>query len=324
MSEIIYKSGLREHIGRFISLKQSLGYPYDENARILKGFDTMISERFPNADTVSKAISDAWIEMRSSHPKSLEHNVSAVRQFTKYLNGIGISAYITPKGYIDNRVGYEPHIYTILERVAFFNAIDQCRFRRVSPTKHFVVPMVFRLLYCCGLRASESIMLRRADVDLLSGRILIRESKGWAARIVYTSEDFLENLTEYDKIIETMLPGRIPFFPNRKGNFYSSNRLSTWFHEFWDNLPEAQLVTGNSPRVHDWRHTMITERLNRWVVEGRDVNALYVYLSEYVGHSSYSSTDYYLHLVGSFYPEMKKRISPVDRDILPEVYIHEE
>jgi hypothetical protein len=69
---------------------------------------------------------------------------------------------------------------------------------------------------------------------------------------------------------------------------------------------------------------MITERLNRWVVEGRDVNALYVYLSEYVGHSSYSSTDYYLHLVGSFYPEMKKRLSPVDKDILPEVYIHEE
>ena len=324
MSEIIYKSNLREHISKFISLKQSLGYPYEENARILKDFDTMVSGRFPDVDTVSKAISDAWIEMRASHPKSLEHNVSAVRQFTKYLNGIGIPAYITPKGYIDNRIEYEPHIYTSMERTAFFNAIDQCSFRKVSPTKHFVVPMVFRLLYCCGLRASESIMLRRADVDLLTGRILIRESKGWAARIIYINEDFLENLTEYDKTIETMLPGRIPFFPNRNGGFYSDNRLGVWFHEFWDKLPEAKLVTGISPRVHDWRHTMITERLNRWVVEGRNINALYVYLSEYVGHSSYASTDYYLHLVRSFYPEMKKRLSSVDTDILPEVYIHEE
>jgi len=324
MSEIIYQSGLREHISRFISLKQSLGHPYNSNARILKDFDAMVFECFPGADTVSKAISDAWIEKRASHPKSLGHKVSAVRQFTKYLNGIGIPAYISPKGYIDNRIEYEPHIYTKLERTAFFNAIDQCPFRRVSPTKHFIVPMVFRLLYCCGLRSSEAMMLKRSDIDLLSGRMLIKESKGWKARIIYISDDLLENLTEYDRIIEAMLPGRIPFFPNRNGGFYSSNILGMWFHEFWDNLPVAQLVTGNSPRVHDWRHTMITERLNRWVAEGRNVNALYVYLSEYVGHSSYASTDYYLHLVSSFYPEMKKRLSPVDRDILPEVYIHEE
>ena len=324
MSEIIYKSSLREHIGRFISFKQSLGHPYDGNARILKDFDSMVFERFPGADTVSKAISDAWIEVSANHPKSLGHNISAVRQFTKYLNGIGITAYITPKGYIGKRIKYEPHIYTLLERIAFFNAIDQCPFRRVSPTKHFIVPMVFRLLYCCGLRASEAMMLKRADIDLISGKMLIRESKGWTARIIYISEDLLENLTEYDKIVEAMLPGRIPFFPNRKGRFYSSNILDEWFHEFWDDLPVAQLVTGNSPRVHDWRHTMITERLNRWVAEEHNVNALYVYLSEYVGHSSYVSTDYYLHLVVSFYPEMKKRLSPLDRDILPEVYIHEE
>jgi integrase len=323
MTEIIYKSSLREHISRFISLKQLLGHPYDANARILKDFDAVVFERFPGADTVSKAISDVWIEVRASHPKSLEHNVSAVRQFTKYLNGIGIPAYITPKGYINNRVKYEPHIYTLMERIAFFNAIDQCPFRRVSPTKHFIVPIVFRLLFCCGLRASEVMMLKRTDVDLISGKIFIRESKGWTARIIYISDDLLENLTEYDKIIEAMLPGRIPFFPNRKGSFYSSNILDKWFHEFWDDLPVAQLVTGNSPRVHDWRHTMITERLNRWVVEDRNVNALYVYLSEYVGHSSYASTDYYLHLVASFYPEMKKRLSPMDRDILPEVYIDE-
>jgi len=321
MSEIVYESGLREYISRFISLKQSLGHSYEANARILKEFDVMVLKNFPDADTVSKKISDAWIERKAKHPKSLEHNVSAVRQFTKYLNGIGTPAYITPMGYIDNRIQYEPHIYTSRERTAFFNAIDQCPFRKVSPTKYFILPMVFRLLYCCGLRASESIMLKRADIDLISGRMLIRESKGWAARIIYISEDLLENLKEYDKIIEAMLPGRIPFFPNRKGNFYSKGILGKWFHEFWDNIPEAQLITGNSPRVHDWRHTMITERLNRWVTEERNVNALYIYLSEYVGHSSYASTDYYLHLVASFYPEMKKRLSPVDKDILPEVYI---
>ena len=319
-----FKSGMGSFISDFVTVKKSLGYSYDSNIRILKEFDGMVADSFPTAMTVTKEISDAWIAKRASHPKSLSHNVSAVRQFAKYLNGIGIPAYITLPDYIDNRIPYVPHIFTTQETISFFKSLDSCPYRKVSPTKYYVAPMVFRLLYCCGLRASEAMTLKRSEVDLSTGRIIIHASKGWSARVIYTSDDLMENLAEYDKLIEAILPGRIPFFPNRKGDFYSEGTLDRWFHEIWDCLPEAALVTGNSPRVHDWRHTMLTERLNRWVKEGMDINSLYVYLSEYAGHSSYASTDYYLHLVSSFYPEMEKRLSSINDDILPEVYRHED
>ncbi len=319
-----FKSGLAAHISSFIALKKSLGFPYESNARILFEFDSMIAESFPDADTVTKEISDAWIKRRSSHPKSLEHNVSAVRQFSKYINGIGIPAYVTPSGTIQNRVSYSPHIYSRQETISFFNALDKTPFRKVSPTKYYVAPMVFRMLYCCGLRASEALTLKRSEIDLVTGRIVIHESKGWTSRVIYVSEDLLDNLNEYDKLIEAMLPKRIPFFPNRSGDFYSEGTLDRWFHEVWDKLPEAKDVTGNSPRVHDWRHTMLTERLNRWVKEGKDLNSMYVYLSEYAGHTTYESTDYYLHLVSSFYPEMEQLLSSVNSEILPEVINHEE
>jgi hypothetical protein len=38
------------------------------------------------------------------------------------------------------------------------------------------------------------------------------------------------------------------------------------------------------------------------VQDGEDINALYPYLSQFMGHSCYADTDYYLSLVEDFYP----------------------
>lgn len=167
-------------------------------------------------------------------------------------------------------------------------------------------------------------MLSCGDVDLTSGQIMIRESKGWKARIVYVSDDLLALLIEYDAIMQEKMPAREAFFPNQKGTYYNQSTPDTWFHEFWDPLPEASQYVGNSPRVHDWRHSFCVYRLNKWVRENKDVNALYPYLSEYLGHSNFADTDYYLSLVPSFYPEIYSRMAPVNDDILPEVLCDEE
>jgi integrase/recombinase XerD len=72
------------------------------------------------------------------------------------------------------------------------------------------------------------------------------------------------------------------------------------------------------------RHSYAVHKLNQWVREGQDINALLPYLSEYMGHSKYESTDYYLSLVEDFYPEMEQRLSSINNDILPEVHYEEE
>lgn len=314
-----YRSSLGKHIRRFVEQKRAVGHPYISSESILLDFDTMLMEEFPETDCISKKICNSWIDRKKSKPKSLRHNVSAVRQLAKYLNGYGIFAYIIPATIPSGREKFEPHIFTDIEKTAFFASIDKCPWRKVSPYRCYVVPMIFRLIYCCGLRSSEARMLKTSDIDLITGKIIIRESKGWRARVIYASLDLLENLKEYNTLIEQHLPKREPFFPNRDGNFYGERILGEWFHKFWDLLPEAAAVTGSSPRVHDWRHTHLTDRLNLWVQEGRDINALYVYLSEYAGHSSFAGTDYYLHLLPSFYPELEKLMAPVNKDILPEV-----
>ena len=80
--------------------------------------------------------------------------------------------------------------------------------------------------------------------------------------------------------------------PNPFGDYYSKSTLDVWFHEFWDPLPEATITKGNPPRVHDFRHSYCVYRLNKWVTCG--LNALYPYLSGFMGHSNFADTDYYL------------------------------
>ena len=84
------------------------------------------------------------------------------------------------------------------------------------------------------------------------------------------------------------------------------------------------MVRGNPPRVHDFRHSYAVHRLNQWVQDGEDINALYPYLSQFMGHSCYADTDYYLSLVEDFYPEMEQRLASINDVILPAVYHGEE
>jgi len=324
MSSYTFKSRLGNLIENFIQQKQAVGYPYHSSARILYHLDGFITEKFPDASMLTKEICTAWIHLKpGEHPNGLLRRITPVRQLGKYLKGLGYDVYVIPGHIPDKQIKYVAHIYTEKELKAFFAAVDKCSASPFSPTRCYVIPVLFRMIYCCGLRSSEARLLQRSDVDLETGKIIIRESKGWKSRIVYMSQDLLEVCRVYDSAINSILPIREAFFPNKEGRCFHGSMIDYWFHEFWDRLPESKELTGNPARVHDFRHTYAVSRLNQWVKEGQDINALYPYLSEYMGHSNYADTDYYLSLVEEFYPEMEQMLSSVNDDILPEVY-HEE
>ena len=320
MADPAFHSKFRADIEAFIIQKRASGYPYNTSARVLGYLDAMISKSFPDSDILSKEICNAWIDKCSSfHQNTLLRRVTPVRQFAKYLVGTGKEAYIIPGGIPNKQIHYDAHIFTETELKAFFSSIDKCRKSPFSPYRCYVIPVIFRLLYTCGLRASEARLLNVDDVDLDTGKIFIRGSKGWEARIIYVSPDMLDLLHRYDCIIQRYLPARKVFFPNQKGDFYSKSTLDIWFHEFWDTLPEAAVTKGNKPRVHDFRHSYCVYRLNQWVSDNADLNALYPYLSEFVGHSNFADTDYYLTLAEPFYSEFEAHMRKVNAAILPEV-----
>ncbi|MDP2729298.1 MAG: tyrosine-type recombinase/integrase, partial [Dehalococcoidales bacterium] len=197
--------------------------------------------------------------------------------------------------------------------------IDKCLPSPFSPVKHLVIPVFFRLLYCCGLRSSEARLLNTGDINLATGRMFIRQSKGHKDRTVMLAEDVLALCRKYETKVSRIFPDRQAFFPNSKGEFYNHSIQDYWFHLFWDHLEVAGNYSGNPPRVHDFRHAFSVRRLNLWVNEGRDINAYLPYLSMYLGHVHLTDTDYYMHFASEFFPTFKRKSTLACADLIPEV-----
>jgi len=315
-----YYGNFSMYIEGLIEQKQLLGYPYHSSARILQHFDAYCIQRFPDELTITRDIGLGWATLKENeHQNGLLRRITPVRQLAKYMNSMGVEAYIIPPKIPKKQIRYVPHIYTAPELTAFFRALDNCQPSPFSPTRYLVIPVFFRLLYCCGLRSSEARLLHISDVDLATGTIFIRKSKGHKDRVVYLSDDLIQLCKTYDEKIRYIFPEREAFFPNSQGLFYNDSMVDYWFHEFWDNLDVAKKCSGNSPRVHDLRHTFAVNRLNQWIGEGKDINAYLPYLSLYLGHVHQADTDYYLHLVPEFFPVIREKVGRISEDLLPEV-----
>ncbi len=75
------------------------------------------------------------------------------------------------------------------------------------------MPEVFLLLYGCGLRLSEVLHLRVADVDLGRGGLMVRESK-FKDRLVPPALPLVQRLRTYAAIMGDRSPEAY-FFPSR-------------------------------------------------------------------------------------------------------------
>ncbi|NQV15484.1 tyrosine-type recombinase/integrase [bacterium] len=310
----------KRYIEGLIEQKNAMGYPYKTSGQILKAFSIFCIDHYPDEITLTQKMAMQWAEQRPhEHINRLLRRITPVRQLAKYMNQIDVAAYIIPAGIPGKLVQYIPHIFTDQELHAFFAAIDQCAFSSHSPARHLVIPVFFRLLYCCGLRSSEARLLKVEDVDLENGKIAIRHAKCSKDRNVMMSEDVLQLCQIYHSRVSRIFPDRVAFFPNSHGQHYHNSMIGYWFHLFWKKTRLTNLSSGNPPRVHDFRHTYAVKRLNLWVQEGKDINAYLPYLSVYLGHAHLAATDYYLHFVPEFFPVFKERTLEKCAHLIPEV-----
>lgn len=241
-----------------------------------------------------------------------------VREFARYLNRNGETAYILPPDIARKDAPYAPYIYTEAEILAIWNVLDHLTPRGGFPVRQFVIPAMVKLLYCCGLRPAEVRRLRVRDVDLDKGRLNIMESKQHRSRIVMMADDMVEMLSDCNAVVSAVMPEREPFFPNAEGGYYGKRGLEKTFRQ---TLRKAGIDgTGRrSPRLYDFRHTFATHRLYHWMREGKDLNAMLPYLSAYMGHAQLSDTYYYIHLVPGLLEEMSGLAFSSAEAILPEV-----
>lgn len=282
----------------------------------------MCVQDFADQDTLTRQMADRWIQARpDEHPNSLLRRITPIRQLAKHMAGLGLEAYVIPAGIPARQVRYRPYVFSHRQLRAFFDATDAMQQTPYSGPRHMIIPVIFRLIYCLGLRPGEARTLRCNDVNLQQGSVTIRESKGHKDRIVYMSPDLLEYCRDYETMISTYFPDRMPFFPNHTGTFYSTSTLWCWFQELLEAAnPEIVAQAGSPPRTYDLRHTHVVEVINRWTRAGEDPQVLVTYLSVHLGHTNTHDTWYYFHLVADFYPDLRKLANTSLESVFPEAH----
>jgi integrase/recombinase XerD len=302
--------------------KRAVGYKYDAEERVLARFEAFCRAEFPGLGTVTQASAEAWItsaRRRGVKPATLHGLAAPVRELARWLGRRGTEAYVLPAGVLPRPARYVPHIYTDQELAALFAQTDRCHYSSEVPFRHLVMPVLFRTIYACGLRASEARLLRPGDVDTGAGVLQLRDAKGGKDRQVPISGPLRARMAGYRAQVAGQ-PGWDWFFPGSRaglpltlGNIYKNFRRFLWqariSHGGW----------GRGPRVHDLRHTFAVNNLRSWFARGEDVGALLPVLQTYMGHSSISDTAYYLRLTAESYPQITARIQQAVGDVVPPI-----
>lgn len=323
MSKEIYNSIFQQEIRDLIELKRVLGFSYEAEAGSLRRIDTFLCRNTLSEKYITKELCDLWCKKRTYETVTNQASrISTMRVFCRYLNDIGIPAYIPPKGITKKRTRYDAHIYTDEELQHFFDAVDKSRSVSDScPYRSDVMPVFFRILYTSGMRVSELRLARIRDVDLEKGYIHVLEAKNHKERLIPIHPLLMLRCRELKEKIHATSPDDEYFFmilpgkPMTLGNVYKNFRRY---------LEQAGIShTGKGPRIHDFRHTYCVNLLRKWADEGKDLIAYLPYMRTMLGHESFEETAYYLKLTAERFPYIKERMKESFPDLIKEAEINE-
>ena len=306
---MIFVSKMSKYMEMLVSQKHSLGTKYEYGEHVLHCFDNFVYRYYPEFETVTKEISEKWAAKRpceSNHTQRLR--ITPVRDLAELMNKLGLCAYVFPLKQLPKERKYPAHIYTDEEIQAFFYQVDHCVYSVETPYRHMVMPILFRMMYCCGLRPGETRRLKVSDVDVENGVLRIIDSKNDNDRYVPMNAELTEMCKRYANKAHILSKPDSPFLLGYQDKCITNDNLNSNFRRFLRKAGISHGGRGKGPRPYDFRHTFAVKSLQKLVLSGKDMNAYYPVLQIYMGHSFFKYTEYYLRLTKDMYPEISEKI----------------
>lgn len=324
LEDYIFTGCYSNDIQGLIQQKKQSGYIYDSAKYILIQFDQFCIKNDINEPTITKEISDAWKSYHADESKSRRASrMGVLRQLAQYMMDQGKECYIPSKF---SAQGYRmPYVMNDNEIREFFAVADHyvpqikgLRFQILAEE----YKVLFRLIYCCGLRVSEARKLRIKNINFEKRTALILCSKGDKDSLIYIADDVCEIYLQMIQILhekynfysEYLFPSSNPYKPLEVAS------INKKFKEFWKNTSGAS--DSRYPTVHSLRYSFVVKRMNLWMEEGKNLTAMMPYLSKYLGHESVENTYYYYYQIESAFKIVRQKDLLSDR-VIPEVAYEE-
>jgi len=281
-------------------------------------FNNYCSKSYPGTPVLTDEMVNGWCSRRDTESsESRNTRVLPIRMFLKHAVNHGWTSVSVP----ETLVGYkerprQPHGFTHEDLMLFFEGTDslaknsRCDFLG-SRIAQLQPPVYFRLLYSTGMRTNEARELRRDDVDLATGIINIRQTKGNGVHRVALHPSMHDLLKKYDEAMNRLMPDRTVFFPNERDSYHSISWQASYFRRIWS------AISTEDARAYDFRSHYAVANINSWEQKGPEWLDKLLYLSRSMGHTKIESTCYYFQLTPMFGDLLEKLTSKGIKDITP-------
>lgn len=319
IKEYKFNGPLKEAIKAYIAEKRGMGLIYNSESKRLANFDRFTLAVNCKINVLTKEIVLSWVSKRDNESPSTQNlRVILMRQFALFMIRYGYEAYVLPEGYFKTpSSSFVPYIFTDEEIAKIYYQADNWKVASQSPYAGIVIPVMFRILFCCGLRFSEIRMLKVGDVDLENGVLSIVETKFDKNRLVPMSSSITKLCYAYSKKMHLTSKDESIYFPSARGTAFSATALYDIFRRLLWNAGISHGGKGKGPRFHDIRHTFAVHCLRNWVQNDFDISSALPYLSAYLGHVGLSESQRYLRLTADLFPDINKAVEKKHPGIIP-------
>lgn len=182
-------------------------------------------------------------------------DVSAINGFLNFVIRKGFTAYIIPPKSMPKEVrNFRAYIFTDAEIEKMLDSADHFPVCMQNPVKKYQIPVMFRMLFNCGLRTSELLNLRVCDVDFTEKVLAIRDTKFHKSRLVPFTDAVTIPLANYLELFPPASNEAILFASccsRSKGEQYGASWIHTQFRTL---LRMSEIPYGGpdrGPRPHD-------------------------------------------------------------------------
>ncbi|UNC92135.1 tyrosine-type recombinase/integrase [Candidatus Contubernalis alkaliaceticus] len=309
---------------RYVDYKKSLGFKMGDSIfYLIRGMNRFFKpyKMTPDALVLTQEMVEDYVAYRPDESTKTQHiRMSFIRQFALFMNRTyNHSFYVYPlKDFVKIRDGFVPYIFTHDEIDRLAEVVDLIPESKRYPQYHIIYPMLFRMLYGCGLRINEALGLTVDQIDVNSGIIHLKDSKNGCERLLPMSISLTHYCWYYMDRMNISNRYNGLFYPSYYGGEYNSTPVYCQMRKF---MKQASIYrsNGTSPRVHDLRHTFAVHALEKMVAEGMDIYCSLPILSQYLGHRGIESTEKYLRLTESAYHSIIDPMQDFYGGIFPEV-----
>jgi len=296
MSTCLFRSPLASRLQGFLEARRS-GRRDRSQEKILFYLDRFLLEEIKPGQPITRQVVERWVEgMMHLSPGTRRNRICVMRQFCIYLSHFDPRTCVVCRNYGPHRTRPAPHIYTPAEVRRIMAAAQ--KLGPPGSLRPVVVSTLIGVLYTTGLRIGEALNLTLADLDLKHRIIEVREGKFGKSRNVPVSPSTASHLEAYlrsrRKAGFSMAP-TTPVFPNLMGTRHGHPGFVTVFLKILRKLGLRGPKGERGPRIHDLRHSFAVNRLLAWYREGVHLGSKIPLLSTYLGHSTITGTDVYLH-----------------------------